>query len=162
MTAGGMHANNGEVTSMKKDQAARFSEEMEQYRRSLLYLARKDDWAAFQARAESLFEHVENVESAERTRRFWQVFTSILAVLVLSVAALLGAGPEFPSGLPYSRNMLILAALGVSSFELYFYINFRIYNYHRMLYVKKRKEAFIRGMMSDFRSLVREPASRGR
>jgi hypothetical protein len=48
------------------------------------------------------------------------------------------------------KNAFILVALGASSFELYFYLNYRLYMGARTANSRKRREVFIREMIQDF------------
>jgi hypothetical protein len=105
---------------------------------------------------------VETVETAERERRFYQVFGSVLAVLMAAVIAIVAVEPGVHPGWPNYRNLLVLASVLGSSFELYFFINFRTYVDQRILCCRKRREAFLQCIERDFRRNRAEPAAAGR
>jgi hypothetical protein len=161
-TEGSRYQNRGQVIAVKKEQAARFSEEMEQYRRALSHFALQGDWAAFRSRAGSLFDYVETVETAERERRFFLLFGAVLAVLIAAVVAIVGIEPGVHPKWPHYRNLLVLMSALGSSFEVYFFINFRLYTDERMLCCKQRREVFLQGIESDFRRKFADPAASGR
>jgi len=52
------------------------------------------------------------------------------------------------------KNAVVLAGLGVSSFELYFYVNYRTYLRVKTTRYAERRERFIRNIEQDFRSYV--------
>lgn len=137
---------------MKRELAEEFSREVDSYRNALLYCARKSDWDSFKDKAGRLFDYVEAVEHSELERRFFAIFTPILAVLVLVVLALVGGKFEVNPELMRMKQTVILAAVIASTFELYFFLNFRMYKSVRTTYSMKRRENFIRNMEQDFRS----------
>jgi hypothetical protein len=144
---------------MKKELAEQFNQEVDRYRNALLYEARKSDWEAFDARAGKLFDYVESIEFSELERRFLTVFTPILAVLGLVALALLGVDVQAHPELMRLKNTVILAGLAASSFELYFFIDYRIYMRIKTSYYKRRRENFIRNMELDFRAYTLRPAN---
>lgn len=138
---------------MERELAEQFNREVETYRKALLFYARKCDWEEFKAKAGRLFDYVESIEFSELERRFFHAFTLLLAVLGLAVIALFSMDVTlYPGLLLRLKNTLVLAALGASSFELYFYINYRMYVGQRRLYSKKRREKFIREIEQDFQA----------
>ncbi len=137
-----------------------FSEEVEGYRRSLLYFARKCDWAEFKARAGRLFDYVESVEATELERRFFITFNTILALLIAAVVVLFTVDPGVHEQWQNYRNAGILAALAASGFELFFFLNFRWYADMRMSCFRKRREVFIRTIERDFRRYASAEGSR--
>jgi hypothetical protein len=144
---------------MKKELAEQFNQEVDRYRNALLYEARKNEWEAFDARAGKLFDYVESIEFSELERRFFTVFTPILAVLGLVVLALVGVDFQAHPELMRLKNTVILAGLAVSSFELYFFIDYRIYMGIKTTYYEKRRKSFIRNMELDFRAYVLRPSN---
>ena len=56
----------------------------------------------------------------------------------------------------YKQNFLFVL-LAVSSFELFFYINFRRYVEVRAALFRKRREDFIRNLEQDFQQYAEEP-----
>jgi len=141
---------------MKKELAEQFSQEVEGHRRALLYYAEVSEWEEFKARAGRLFDYVESVEFSELERRFFNIFTPILSALGLVVIALFGVDFEVYTEWRGIRNAFLLSALTASSFELYFYLDFRMYVRIRTAYSRKRRESFIRNMEQDFRGFVRQ------
>lgn len=137
---------------MRREYAEQFSREVEAYRRALLHCAGACQWDEFKARAGRLFDYVERIEFSEIERRFFHVFTAILAFLVLVVMVLFNYDFASNAELLRLKNAFILVALGASSFELYFYLNYRLYMGARTANSRKRREVFIREMIQDFRS----------
>jgi len=145
---------------MKRGTEKQFNQDVENYRRALLYHARISDWETFKAKAGKLFDYVEAIEYSELERRFFTNFNVILVVLIVIVVALFkidfGVTPE----LMQLKDAFILAGLGVSSFELYFYIDYRIYRGVKTVHYTERRERFIRNIESDFRSYVLQAEER--
>jgi hypothetical protein len=137
---------------MKRELAERFNQEVENHRKALLYYARNCDWETFEAKAGRLFDYVESIEFQELERRFFTVFNMILAVLAVGVIALLTVNFEAHQDLLRLKHAFILSALAVSSFELYFFLDYRIYIHVKSYSFKKRRENFIRNIERDFRS----------
>lgn len=136
---------------MKRELAEQFSQEVDNYRKALLYYARKCDWETFKTKAGKLFDYVESVEFRELERRFFRVFSFILAVLVLAVVGLFSVDFGGHQDLMRLKNVFILSALAVSSFELYFFLDYRMYINFKTFSSKKRRENFIRSIERDFR-----------
>ena len=139
---------------MTQELARKFSDEVERYRRSLVYFARKSEWDEFKKRAGGLFDYVEEVEATERERRFFTVFNAILAVLIAAVVALFSIDLPAHVDWPHYKRALVLACLAASGFELYFFLNFRWYAEMRKAGFRRRREQFIRNIERDFRSFT--------
>jgi len=137
---------------MKRELEREFNEEVERYRRALVYLARKSEWGEFKRRAAGLFDYVEQVEAMERERRFSLIFNAILALLVLAVVVAIGINPSAVPDWPRHRQSLLMACLAASGFELYFFLNFRWYAEMRKAGLFRRREQFLRNIEQDFRS----------
>jgi hypothetical protein len=139
---------------MKRGMETQFNHDVENYRKALLYHARISDWETFTAKAGGLFDYVEAVELSELERRFFANFNVILIVLIVIVAALFkvdfAVTPEFMR----LKNAMLLAGLAVSSFELYFYINYKLSIKGKMSQYAKRRNSFIRNIENDFRVYV--------
>jgi hypothetical protein len=139
---------------MKRGLEKQFNQDVENYRKALLYHARISDWETFKAKAGKMFDYVEAIEYSELERRFFTNFNVILVVLIMIVVTLFnidfGVTPEL-MGL---KNAFMLAGLGVSSFELYFYVDYRIYMRVKTDHCAERRERFIRNIEKDFRSYV--------
>src|SRR5271169_3878076 len=112
---------------MKKELAELFNQEVESYRRGLLYAARKCDWETFEEKAGRMFDYVESIEFRELERRFLMVFSFILVVLVLGVILLFSVDFQTHQELLRLKSSFILSSLAVSSFELYFFIDYRLF-----------------------------------
>lgn len=137
--------------------AQEFNQEVEAYRRSLLYFAQHCDWAEFKVRAGRLFDYVEQMEAMVREQSFFRIFFSVLAFLILLVLVVTGWNPgDDPAGHGYRQN-IIFAALAGSGFELFFYAVFRRYVEARTLLARRRREAFIRSLEQDFREYAGGP-----
>jgi hypothetical protein len=137
---------------MRKELAELFNQEVEGYRKGLLYYARKRDWETFEEKAGRLFDFVESTEFRELERRFFTVFNLILAVLALAVIALVGVDFQVHQELLRLKSGFILSALAASSFELYFFIDYRMFIGIKNFSYKRRRENFIKGIEQDFRS----------
>ncbi len=142
---------------MTRELARQFNDEVERYRRSMLYFAVKRDWDEFKSRAGGLFEYVETVEATERERRFYAVFSAIRAMLVLGVLIVLGVDPRVNAVWAEHRQMALMLSLAGCGFEVFFYVNFRTYVQARMAGYQRRRDAFIRNIERDFRSFAMQP-----
>lgn len=136
---------------MKRELAEQFNQEVDNYRKALLFYARKCDWETFKAKAGRMFDYVESVEFRELERRFFRVFNLILGILVLAVIGLFSVDFGVNQELMRLKNFFIVSALAVSSFELYFFIDYRMYINFKTFSFRKRREKFIRGIEQDFR-----------
>jgi len=137
---------------MKKELAELFNQEVESYRSGLLYYAQKCDWETFEDKAGRLFDYVESIEFKELEHRFFTVFNLILAFLVLALTILFSVDFQVHKELLRLKSGFILSALAVSSFELYFYIDYRLFIGIKTISYRKRREKFIKGIEQDFRS----------
>jgi len=144
---------------MRKKLAEQFSREVESYRRALLFCAKKSDWEEFKAKAGKLFDYVEAVERVELEKRFFTLFSVILAALVLAVIALFSVNFEVNPESMRLKNTVLFTALAASTFELYFFINYRTYAGARTSLYKERRENFIKNIEKDFRSFDLQAAS---
>ena len=141
---------------MKVEQEKQFNQDVENYRKALLYHARTSDWETFKAKAGRMFDYVEAIEYSELQRRFFTNFNVVLFVLIVIVAALVKIDFAVSPELVRLKNAMVLAGLGASSFELYFYVDYRIYVKVKTTHYAKRRERFIRNIEQDFRSYVLE------
>ena len=139
---------------MKKEHAEQFNQEVDRYRTALLTAARISDWGAFKTRAGKLFDYIETVESSERERKFFSVFNAFLSVLVAVVVMLLAMDFIATTAALEVRRTCILMALAGSGFELFFFVDFRLYNEARKSDYARRRQRFILGIEQDFRSLA--------
>ena len=139
---------------MKRGREKQFNQDVENYRRALLYHARISDWETFKAKAGRMFDYLEAIEYSELERRFFMNFNAVLVVLIAIAVALFQVDFEVAPELVRLKNVMVLAGLGVGSFELYFYINYRTYVRVRTFNYAERREKFIRNIEQDFRSYI--------
>jgi hypothetical protein len=139
---------------MERQLAERFNQEVENHRKALLYYAGKCDWETFEAKAGRLFDYVESIEFMELERKFFTVFNLILGFLILAIIGLLTVDFEVHRELFKFKNSFVMTALAVSSFELYFFIDYRLYVGVKTRFYKKRRENFIRNIERDFRGFA--------
>src|SRR5512143_852703 len=142
---------------MKRQLAERFNQEVENHRKALLYYARKCDWETFHAKAGRLFDYLESIEFRELERRFYSVFSLVLGFLVLAVIGLMTVDFQVHQELPRLKNAFVMSAIAVSSFELYFYVDYRMYVDVKTRCYRKRRETFIREIERDFRGFAVQP-----
>jgi hypothetical protein len=145
---------------MKRGLEKKFNRDVENYRKALLYHARISDWETFKAKAGKMFDYVEAIEYSELERRFFKNFNVILVVLIVIVVAFFNIDFGVTPELMRIKNAFVLTGLGVSSFELYFYVDYRIYMRVKTVHYSERRERFIRNIESDFRSYVLQSEER--
>ena len=141
---------------MNMEREQQFNQDVESYRKALLYHARIRDWETFKAKAGRMFDYVEAIEYSELQRRFFTNFNVVLFVLIVIVIALFKVDFAVSPELVRLKNAMVLAGLGVSSFELYFYVDYRIYVRVKTIHYAARRERFIRNIEQDFRNYVLE------
>lgn len=141
---------------MKKEWRDQFNEQVENYRRALLYHARINDWETFKAKAGRMFDYVESIEYAVLERKFFYNFTTILVVLAAIAIALFQVDFTVTPELLRIKNLIVFGGVLGGTFELYFYINYRTYRKVRTTYYAQRREKFIRNIEQDFRGFVEE------
>lgn len=136
---------------MEKELHRTFNEVIHRYRTTLIEYAKKREWEGFKASAGGLFDYCESIEMAETERRFMRVFGIIMAILFLILVIFkieLGLYPE----LVRLKKVIVISAIAGSSYEFYFFLNFRMYMVYKTACYKKRKEMFIRDIERDFRN----------
>ena len=145
---------------MKRGLEKQFNQDVESYRKALLYHARISDWETFKAKAGRMFDYVEAIEYSELERRFFKNFNVILVTLILIVVALFNIDFGVTPELMRLKNAFVLVGLGMSSFELFFYVDYRTYMRVKTVYYAERRDRFIRNVESDFRSYVLQAEER--
>jgi len=145
---------------MKRGLEKQFNQDVESYRKALLYHARISDWETFKAKAGGMFDYVEAIEYSELERRFFKNFNVILVTLILIVVALFNIDFGVTPELMRLKNAFVLVGLGMSSFELFFYVDYRTYMRVKTVYYAERRDRFIRNVESDFRSYVLQAEER--
>jgi len=141
---------------MKRELEQQFNQEVETYRKSLLYYAKKADWAMFEAKAGKMFDYVESIEYRELERRFFNTFNLILGSLILALVGFFSMDFEVHQELMRMKSSVLFCAIAVCSFEVYFYVDYRIYMKVKTTYYRQRRTRFIRGIEADFRSYTRQ------
>jgi hypothetical protein len=131
-----------------------FNRDVENFRRSLLYHARISDWETFKAKAGRMFDYLESIEYSELERRFFKNFNAVLAALIAIAVALFQVDFTVAPELLRLKHFMVLAGLGIGSFELFFYINYRTYVRVKTDNYAERRERFIRSIEQDFRTYV--------
>lgn len=94
------------------------------------------------------------VEYSELERRFFKNFNAILVALIVIVVAMVNVDFAVTPELMQLKKAMVLAGFGVSSFELYFYLDYRIYRRVKTFHYAERREKFVRNIERDFRSYV--------
>lgn len=130
-----------------------FNEEIEKYRRILMSSAKKGEWNTFKVNAGRLFDYVESIEMAVLEKKFLRISRVIMFVLFLSLILILRMGFDIQEEIMRLRKLVILTAFGGSSFQLYFFLNFRWYLDHKTACYRRRRERFIKNIEQDFRSV---------
>ena len=143
---------------MDEEYANRINEEIERYKNALLHDAKQCEWQSFKSKAGKLFDYVEAIELSEIQRKFFRMFKLILVVLVMIIVIILNMnGGAYPALLRFKDSMVITAIAG-SCFELYFFVDFRLYVEHKMSWYKQRREQFIRDIEKDFKEIIVQAA----
>ncbi len=125
--------------------------EVEQYRRALVHFAKAREWETFEKKAGVLFDYLESIELTVLERKFYSLFFLILAVLVAIIIVILKANGWILAMITQYKDYVVLLAAFTTCYELYFYLNYRLYVEVKMSKYKKRKEQFIRNIKNDFR-----------
>lgn len=140
---------------MRRDIRMAFNEEVERYRRALIFAAKACEWTTFKTRAGRLFDYIESVEVSEIERKFFRVFLSILCVVIF-IAIIMNADSLPSPYLSKYREKLTLIALSIACYEFYFLYSFQLFMKAKMACYRKRREDFIRNIENDFRDMVHQ------
>jgi hypothetical protein len=135
---------------MTGERREQFNQNVERYRRALLYFARISNWETFKDKAGRLFDYLESIEFAELERRFFRNFGAILFVLIAIAVALFEVDFASTPELLRLRDLLVFTGLGIGSYELFFYINYRTYVRVRIGNYSERRERFVKDIEQDF------------
>ncbi len=84
------------------------------------------------------------------------MFKVILVVLVMIIVIILKMNGEAYPALLRFKNSMVITAIDGSCFELYFFLDFRLY-VERMSWYKQRREQFIRDIEEDFKEIIVQP-----
>ncbi len=137
---------------MNRELRTAFNSEIERYRNILGSCAKRCEWDTFKLNAGKLFDYVESMEMSELERKFLRVFLVVMAVLFCILAFSLRLNLDSYPELARFKAFFGLTALAGSSFELYFFLNFRMYMDYKTNLYKTRRERFIRNIEKDFRN----------
>ena len=137
---------------MKKSMHHKFNEEINRYKNSLLFYARKCDWDTFKVNAGRLFDYVESYEMSAIEQEFFRISKIIVLVLLLAVVLIFKLNPGIFPEAERLKEIMTLFAIAGCCFEVYFFFNFRKYMQGKTYYYKKRREKFIRNIERDFRN----------
>jgi hypothetical protein len=137
---------------MEKSLEMTFNEEVNKYRNILLSCAKKSEWNTFKTNAGKLFDYVESIEMSVLEKKFYNISTVIIGVLILVVVAVYKINPAIHCEVARVREVMVLIGIGGCSFQLYFYVNFRMYMDHKTTSYKYRRERFIRNIEADFKT----------
>ncbi len=136
---------------MKKELAHRFNEDVERYRNILLDYARKCKWDAFETIAGKFFDYVESIELGEIRNKFSRTFGIILIALLLFLITVFRIDVASHPELTGLKDSIIVLAIAVSCFELYFFLNFRTYVAGKLSSFKRRRDNFVKMIEMDFK-----------
>ncbi len=137
---------------MRRELAEQFNREVDNYRKNLIVLAQNCDWKGFEAKAGRLFDYVESIEFMEIERRFFRTFNLILCILILGVIGFLSIDFSLHQELLRFKYTFVATAIAASGFELFFFVDYRMFAQGRTFGYRKRRENFIRSIERDFRT----------
>jgi hypothetical protein len=144
---------------MRKELGQVFNDEVERYRRALIFAAKTCEWETFKVRAGKLFDYVESVEISEIERKFFRISMTILLVVVLITLVILNADTVLSPQMSKYRENLTLIGLSIGCYEFYFVLDFKLFMKAKMSCYRKRRERFIRNLEKDFREMTEQPGS---
>ncbi len=142
---------------MDREFVKRIDEEVERYKNALLYYAKLREWDTFKSKAGRLFDYLEALELSVLERKFFRIFRVVLGVLSAAVIIIWIMRGDASARLLRFKDLLVLIAIGGSCFELYFFVDFRVYVNHKMAWYRKRREQFIRDIEKDFKDIIVHP-----
>ncbi len=137
---------------MEKSLEKSFNEEVNKYRNILISCAKKSEWNTFKMNAGKLFDYIESIEMTVVEKKFFGISRVIMIVLVIVVAVICRMDPAIHCEIPRVRELLILGGVGGCSFQLYFFMSFKLYRGRKMTSYKYRRERFIRSIEADFKT----------
>ena len=136
---------------MNKEFNNKFNEEINRYKKALLFYSRKCDWDTFKDNAGRLFDYCESIEASAIEKKFFKITKMIVAALIFMVIIIVKMNPDMYPRLARVNELMTLIAIATCCFEVYFFYNFRMYMKGKTIYYKKRREKFIRNIERDFK-----------
>lgn len=139
---------------MENELYSKFNEEINRYRNSLLFYAKKCDWETFKDNAGRLFDYCESFELTVLERKFFRISKIIIAVLFFMVILVVKMNPQIYPELARVNELMTVTAIATSCFEVFFLYNYRMYIKGKMSCYKKRRERFIMNIQRDFEHIT--------
>jgi len=139
---------------MENELYNKFNEEINRYRNSLLFYARKCDWDTFKLNAGRLFDYVESFEMTVLERKFFRITKIIVAVLFFMVILILKMNPDIYPELARVNEFMTVTAIATCGFQVFFLFNYRMYLKGKLSCYKKRRERFIMNIQRDFEDMT--------
>jgi len=139
---------------MENELYNKFNEEINRYRNSLLFYAKKCDWDTFKDNAGRLFDYCESFEMSVIEKKVFRITKMILAVLFFMVVLIVKMNPSiYPEFAKVNESMTLIAVL-TCLFEVFFLYNHRMYIKGKLSGYNKRRERFIRNIQRDFEEMT--------
>jgi len=139
---------------MKRELSEKFNKEVDRYRKALLFYAKQCQWDTFKANAGRLFDYVESIEMSEIERRFFNISKIIVVIITALIVVILKLNVTPLPEIAGLKKIIIITALGICGFEIFFFFNFKVYKRHKANFYKKRKERFIVDIERDFKNIA--------
>jgi hypothetical protein len=140
--------------TMNREWHSRINEEVEGFRKALVHYAKVCEWELFEKKAGILFDYLESIELRVLEKKFFRIFMIILAVLIAAVILIMNLDSLAFPALRKNRDALVLLTIAACCYELYFFLDFRIYVNAKMSWYRKRREQFIRNIKADFMTFL--------
>ncbi|RJQ45950.1 MAG: hypothetical protein C4538_07480 [Nitrospiraceae bacterium] len=131
-----------------------FNDEVNRYRNALLFYAKKCDWDTFKVNAGRLFDYIEKIEMSEIERRFFKISKIIVSILAVITLFIFKIDPDIYPALARLKEIIVILAVSGCCFEVFFFLNFRMYMKQKISFYKKRRERFITDIERDFKEIV--------
>jgi hypothetical protein len=139
---------------MENELYNKFNEEINRYRNSLLFYAKKCDWDTFKDNAGRLFDYCESFEMSVIEKKVLRITKIILAVLFFMVILIVKMNPNTYPELTRINESMTLIAIATSCFEVFFLYNHRMYIKCKLSCYNKRRERFIMNIQRDFEEMT--------
>lgn len=139
---------------MENELYNKFNDEINRYRNSLLFYAKKCDWDTFKVNAGRLFDYCESFEMSVIEKKVLRITKIILAVLFVMVVVIVKMNPDIYPELARVKELMTLIAILTCFFEVFFLLNYRMYMKGKTSCYKKRRERFIINIQQDFKEMT--------